>query len=159
MCFNCALAWHYPYGNPRRIFGQGTPKEVWYLMEQTWTAVRAPSNARITEGISGWERVCDKITEAKGCIVPDENFRTGRRARKMHGEGERNTKLRKRDRKSTHLLHLPVHPALMGAYEIVLEPVGGAGRRRRGLRSVLAEFKISGFGGTPEAISSCSFLP
>ena len=46
-----------------------------------------PTNARITEDISGWERVCDKIIEDKGCIVPDENFRTGRRARKMHGEG------------------------------------------------------------------------
>ena len=33
------------------------------------------------------KRVCDKIIEAKGFIVPDENFRTGRRARKMHGEG------------------------------------------------------------------------
>jgi hypothetical protein len=44
ICFNCALAWHCPYGDPRRIFGQGTP-----------------SNARITKGISGWERVCDKI--------------------------------------------------------------------------------------------------
>ena len=30
-----ARAWHYPYGDPRRIFGQGMPKEVWYLMEQT----------------------------------------------------------------------------------------------------------------------------
>jgi hypothetical protein len=28
MCFNCALAWHWDYGDPRRIFGQGTPKEV-----------------------------------------------------------------------------------------------------------------------------------
>jgi hypothetical protein len=28
----------------------------------------------------------------------------------------RKTKLRKRDRKSTHLLHLPAHPALVGAY-------------------------------------------
>jgi hypothetical protein len=35
MRFNCALAWLCPYGDPRRIFGQGTPKEVWCLMEQT----------------------------------------------------------------------------------------------------------------------------
>ena len=47
------------------------------------------------------------------------------RARKMHGEGERKTKLRKRDRKSTHLLDLPVSPALMGAYEDLLGPEGG----------------------------------
>ena len=65
------------------------------------------------------------MIEAKGCIVPDENFRTGRRARKMHGEGGgRKTKLRKRDRKSTHLLDLPVHPALMGAYEDLMGPEG-----------------------------------
>jgi hypothetical protein len=127
MYFNCALAWHYPYGDPRRIFGHGTPKEVWYLMEQTLTAVGAPSNARITEGISGWERVCDKIIEAKGCIVPDKNFRTGRRARKMHGEGGRKTRLRKRDRKSTHLLHLTAHSALMGAYEHLLGSEGRGG--------------------------------
>jgi hypothetical protein len=61
--------------------------EVLYLMENILAVVGAPSNARITEGISGWERVCDKITEAKGCIAPDENFRTGRRVRQMHGEG------------------------------------------------------------------------
>ena len=42
MCFNCALAWQYPYGDARRIFGQGTPKEVWHLMEQTWTVVASP---------------------------------------------------------------------------------------------------------------------
>jgi hypothetical protein len=35
-------------------------------MEQTLAVVGAPSNARITEDISGWERVCDKIIEAMG---------------------------------------------------------------------------------------------
>ena len=38
--------------------------------------------------------------------------------------GGRKTKLRKRDRKSTHLLDLPVHPALMGAYEDLPGPEG-----------------------------------
>ena len=61
MCFNCALAWHYSYGDARQIFGQGTPREVWNLMEQTWAVVGAPANARITGGISGWERVCDMV--------------------------------------------------------------------------------------------------
>jgi len=55
----------------------------------TWAVVGSPSNARITKDIPGWERVCDKITEAKGTIVLDENFRTGRRVQKMHGEGDR----------------------------------------------------------------------
>ena len=43
-------------------------------MIETWAVVGAPSDARITEEISGWERVCDKIIEAKGTIVLDENF-------------------------------------------------------------------------------------
>jgi hypothetical protein len=146
MCFNCALAWHYDYGDPRRIFVQGTPMEVWYFMEQTWAAVGVPTNARIPEGISGWERMCDKIIEAKGCITPDENYRAGRRVRKMHGEGRRYTRLRKRDRKTTRPLDLPVHPALKGGYEDLLGPEGD-GARRRGPSSVLAEF------------SSPSFLP
>ena len=90
-----------PTATPAGSSARGPPKEVWYLMVETWTVVGAPSNARIAEGISGWERVCDKIIEAGGTIVLDENFRTGRRARKMHGEGDLKTKLRKRDRKST----------------------------------------------------------
>jgi hypothetical protein len=86
------------------------------------------------------------MNRSQGCIVPDENFRTGRRAQKMHGEGGRTRKLRKlrkRARKSTHLLHLPVNPALMGAYE-GFPGSWGTGRRRRGPYSVLAEFKDSG---------------
>jgi hypothetical protein len=115
MCFNCALSSVFPYGDPRRIFGHGAPTEVWRLMIETWAVVGAPSDARFTEDISGWERVCDKIIEAKGTIVLGESFLTGRRARKVHGEGDRKTKLRKRDRKSTHLLELPVQPALKSA--------------------------------------------
>ena len=57
----------------------------------------------------------------------DENFRTGRRAREMHGEGDRKTKLRKRDRKSTHFLELPVHLALKGAYAILVGAQGAGG--------------------------------
>ena len=45
----------------------------------------------------------------------------------MHGEGGRKAILRKRGRKSAHLLDLPVHPALMGAYEELLGPEGGRG--------------------------------
>jgi hypothetical protein len=33
-------------------------------MEQTWTAVGVPTNARITEDISGRERQCEKNIEA-----------------------------------------------------------------------------------------------
>ena len=64
-------------------------------MMEIWLVVGAPSKARATEGISGWERVHDKIIEAKGTIVLDENFRTGRRGRKTLGEGDRKTELRR----------------------------------------------------------------
>lgn len=120
MSFNCALAHVYLFGDERRIFGQGTPRELWFLMEQTWSVVGAPSNARIAEDIEGWERVCQKIVAAEGCIVPDENFRTGRRERKMHGDGNRKTRLRTRDRISTQNSDLPVHPKLLHAYEILM---------------------------------------
>ena len=69
--------------------------------------------------------MCEKIIEAKGTIVLGENFWTGRRSRKMHGEGERKTKLRKSDRKTTQLLDLPVQPALKEGYEDLLGPKGG----------------------------------
>jgi hypothetical protein len=111
-----------------------------------FTAVDTPSKLRITEGISGLERVCDNNIEAKGCIVSDENFRTGRRARKVHGEGGRNA-----SPPSAH----HTRGGLRGPSGVR----GWAGRRRRGLRSVLAEFKISDWGGTQEAINSWSSLP
>jgi hypothetical protein len=53
MRFNCALSSVYPYVDPRRISGQGTPTEVWRLMMETWAVAGASSNARITEDISG----------------------------------------------------------------------------------------------------------
>jgi len=57
-------------------------------MKETWAVVGAPSDARITEYISGWERVCDKIIEAKGTIVLDENF-PDRSARAENARGGR----------------------------------------------------------------------
>lgn len=120
MSFNASLSAIYPIGDPRRIFNQGTPSGLWHLMEETWTTVGAPSDLRVAEDIAGWGKVCDKIIEANGCIVPDENFRTGHRARKIHGEGKRQTKLRKRDRKETMNLELPVHPRLKSAYEALM---------------------------------------
>jgi hypothetical protein len=97
-------------------------------MIETWAVVGAPSDARITEDISGWMRVCDKIIEAKGTVVLDENFfRTGRRARKVHGEGDRKTKLRKREGRSKNFLEFPIPPALKGTNEILMGLEGGVG--------------------------------
>jgi hypothetical protein len=135
MCFNCALAWHYDYGDPRRSFGQGTPKEVWCLMEQTWAVAAVPTNARITKDISGWERVCDKIIEAKGCIAPDENFRTGRRSRKMHVEGDVISSCASATARPRTCLTSRCTPLSRGPTRTSWGP-RGAGRRRRGPSSV-----------------------
>ena len=124
MCFNCALSSVYHYGDPRRIFGQGTPTEVWSLMIETWTVVGAPSDARITEGISGWERVCDKIIEAKGTIVLDENSGpAGARGRCTERATERQSSASATARARTCLSSLctPAYAILMG-----LEGGGGA---------------------------------
>ena len=96
-------------------------------MVETWTVIGAPSDSRITEGTSGWERVCGKIIETGGITFLDENFQTGRRAQKMHGEGDRKANHRKRERKSTHLPELPMHPALKGACAILMGLEGGGG--------------------------------
>ena len=97
--------------------------------------------------------MCGKIIEAKGTIVLDENFRTGRRARKMHDEGDRKTKLRKRDCESTHLLELPVHPALKGAYAILMG-AQGAGGQRGACKRVLAFLVIARWVGQLGLVSS-----
>ena len=80
-----------------------------------------PASRRISRG--GCE--CATRFEAKGTVVLDENFRTGRRARKMHGEGDRKKKLRKREGRSKHFLELPIYPALKGANEILMGLEGG----------------------------------
>ena len=124
---NCSLVTYYPKGQAMRAkWNLGYVDAPWYCMTSTWMKC-APTSDRIAEDIIKIVPMLDKIIEAKGTIVLDENFRTGRRARKMHGEGDRKTKLRKRDRKSTHLLELPVHPALKGAYAILMGLEGGEG--------------------------------
>ena len=128
MAFNHSLACVYPYGDKRRIFGQGTPKEVWYLMSECWKHC-APRPEQIKEDILGWERVNLKIIAAKGTMVPDENFRSGRRELRIDGKAgpggsaRRETKARKRDRKDTVAQELVSHPQLKEAVEILL---GGA---------------------------------
>jgi hypothetical protein len=123
MAFNMSLSSVYPYGDPRRIFSQGTPKEVWHLMSETWEYC-APSIESIVKDFEGWPRVAEKIAAAGGAWVHDECFRSGRRViRTDHKFGEgaiRKTKLAKRDRKSTIDKELIVHPALKEAEDILL---------------------------------------
>jgi hypothetical protein len=76
----------------------------------------------------------------------------------MHGKGERKTKLPKRGRKSTHLLHLPVHPALVKAYGDLLESEGN-GAAAEGPEIGFSGISKIRLGGTQEAISPWYSLP
>ena len=53
MEFNCSLASVYPLGDPRRIFNQGNPMELWHLMETTWTEV-APDSESLVQDFSAF---------------------------------------------------------------------------------------------------------
>jgi len=116
--------------------GKETPREVWCLMEQTWAAAGVPTNARITGVISGWERVYKKIIEAKGCIVPDENFRTGAARERIKERGDvrpscASAVARPRTSLTSRCTQLSPIRTSWGPR--------GARRRRRGPSSVLSE--------------------
>ena len=68
--------------------------------------------------------VCDKIIAANGSVVPDMNFRSGRRLIREDGKGEvegelRKSKARKRDRISTVPWDLVSHPSLKEAERLL----------------------------------------
>ena len=125
MAFNASLSSVYPFAicDPRRIFSQGTPNEVWHLMSETWKHC-APSTESLLEDFNGWPRVAEKIVAAGGAWVHDECFRSGRRVIRVDHKGAkgamRKTKLSKRDRKATMDKELVVHPALREAEELLL---------------------------------------
>ena len=55
-------------------------------MRRCWTL--EPTSARIIEDITPLERVLHLIVDAKGCVVPDEATRHGRRARRADAPGD-----------------------------------------------------------------------
>ena len=65
--------------------------------------------------------VLEKIIGAKGCVVPDEFLRHGRRARRWDGKGMCTARLTKRQRKDTNSAS-PHHPDLDCCYEMLLDP-------------------------------------
>ena len=141
MNFNHALACVYPYGDARRIFGQGTPNEVWHLMNECCFHC-APAPERIKEDILGWKGVAQQIVDAKGAMVPDLDFRSGRRLLRIdnktgpNGSTMRKTKAKKRDRKDKVAQELTYHLQLKGTVDPQLKsnpnPItlgGGVGRK------------------------------
>ena len=65
--------------------------------------------------------VLDKIIEAKGGVVPDEFYRTGRRYRRFDDKGDCIRKPSLRQRKAT-LVAKPYHPELAAAYAPLMDP-------------------------------------
>ena len=104
-----------PVDHPQR-FKMGTPKEVWSSLQRVWTV--APTSAQIVADIDAFPAVLQKIVEFAGCVVPDENFRGGRRERRADGSGDLTTRMKKRQRKETQM-HLDLHPDCAPALQIL----------------------------------------
>ena len=101
-------------------------------MNECWIHC-APAPERIKEDILGWKGVAQQIVDAKGAMVPDLDFRSGRRLLRIdnktgpNGSTMRKTKAKKRDRKDTVAQELTYHPQLKGAVDVLLG--GGVGRK------------------------------
>ncbi|KAJ1419701.1 hypothetical protein B484DRAFT_400097, partial [Ochromonadaceae sp. CCMP2298] len=106
MAYHTSLSSKYAHDDPRK-FGMGTPAEVWRTMCRCWEM--EPTSARIVEDVLAFKMVLDKIIAAKGCVVPDEYLRNGRRGRSSNGKFDLKNKPVVRQRKNT--MHArPCHP-------------------------------------------------
>jgi hypothetical protein len=79
-----------------------------------------PSSDRIIEDIKGFPRVVDIIIDQSGCVVPDMNFRHGRRARSHDNKKVLKTKIKSRQRISTHK-KITVHPDAQEAFDNLIK--------------------------------------
>ena len=76
---SCSLATYYPRGHAMRAkWNLGNADALWTCVAEIWVKC-APTSGRFVEEIVKILPVRDKITEAKGGVVPDELYRTGRR--------------------------------------------------------------------------------
>jgi hypothetical protein len=87
-----------------------------------------PNLVQIVADIMAQPKTLDNIIAAKGCVVPDEDFRSGRRVRRSDGSGDCDQKVRKRQRVSTNT-RMELHPDCTSALAIldvasVIEQVG-----------------------------------
>lgn len=89
------------------------PEELSETMRRIWRDV-APTSDRIVEDILGFCTVLKTIIEHNGCIVPDQNFRRGRRAYRVDGKGKmaRNPQIGRRLQDGRKLI---IHPDLVDA--------------------------------------------
>jgi hypothetical protein len=112
----------YQVDDPRR-FKLGTPEQVFSSMERAW--VVAPTSKRIVEDITGLPRILEKIIEFKGCVVPDEGLRHGRRLEEKWESVQAarkkglQKKAVKKQRKETIVSSYPMHPHVTEARQIL----------------------------------------
>ena len=110
-----ALTSVYKLGDPDRMF-DGTPKQLEATMTKCWEM--EPTSERIVEDISSLEDTLQKIIAANGCIVSDEDLRSGRRQAKLNGDGMCKGKARKSQRIAT-LKDRPTHPTALRALDLI----------------------------------------
>ena len=99
--FSCSVATYYPRDHAIRAkWDLGNVDALWTCMDETWMKY-SPTSGRIVEGIVKILPVLGSITEAKGGVVTDEFYRTGRRWQRVGSDGDCRRKLRVRQRKAT----------------------------------------------------------
>ena len=81
----------------------------------------APTSDRTVEDIVKILPVLGKIIDAKGGVVPDEYYRTGRRWRRVDDKGDCTRKPGVRQRKAT-LVARPYPLGLAAAYASLMDP-------------------------------------
>ena len=102
----------------------GTPTELWRSMERAWTV--EPTSARIVEDIQAFPRVLEKIIQRRGCVVPDEDLRTGRRCTALYRD-DKELKKKPRASQRTHTqTRPPLHPDCQEAYDSLLQSARAA---------------------------------
>ena len=95
-------------------FNMGTVHEVESTLRRVWTV--APTSEQIVADIQGFPHVVQKIIDARGCVVPDEDFRGGRRELRKDGKGKLAGRKRSRSQIATNtdlILHADCQPALL----------------------------------------------
>ena len=88
----------YNEGDARK-FLTGTPKEMWSTMERCWQM--EPTSERVVEDILAFPRILRSIINAKGCVVADDQLRSGRRYVAVDKRSELKHKPRDRQTKSS----------------------------------------------------------
>ncbi len=112
----------YPADDPRR-FHLGTPQQLLSSVIRTWRVT--PTSARIIEDVELLPDVLNKIIEARGCVVQDEEFRGLRSGRRAEGSGQLAPKVRKHQRLAQMASCVPDIPEIAEAKKLVQKGLKG----------------------------------